>query len=100
MPINIIILNNETRKDLDRKSLKRTLPPELQDALKGLDVDMEDHEEVRDKQPKGFPNRFVVPEEVLFFDTEEEEEEEQQEEKPPVAVRTRRRRKALKNRSD
>ncbi len=95
MSINIIIINDENRKNIERKKLKRTLPPELQEALKGIDVDMEDHEEVREKQPKGFPNPFVVPEEVLFFNTESDEEEEE----TPVVVRNRRRRKNLKRRS-
>ena len=94
MSINIIIINDENRKNIERKKLKRTLPPELQEALQGLDLDMEDHEEVREKQPKGFPNPFVVPEEVLFFKQAEEEEEES-----PVVVRNRRRRKNLKRRS-
>ena len=53
------------------------MPKQVREALDnvGVDVSMESGEELRSKLSPGFPNKFVVPEEVLTFPSEEGEPE-------------------------
>lgn len=58
-----------------RSKLKKLMPKQVRESLDnaGLDVSMESGEELRGKLAPGFPNSFVVPEEVLMFSEEEDE---------------------------
>lgn len=69
--INIFIIEGPGEA---RKRLKKLLPPQVRKSLDqaGLEVDMESHEELRDKLPAGFPRKFTVPEEVLVFPSTKE----------------------------
>ena len=71
--INIFIV--EVREA--RKRMKGLLPPQVRKSLDqaGLEIDMESNEELREKLPAGFPSKFTVPEQILFFPPEEEEPE-------------------------
>ena len=71
--ITVIIIESEGAAQ--RKRLKETMPTQVREALNsaGLDVEMESGEELRKKLPRGFPDKFVVPEEVLVFPAEEED---------------------------
>ena len=58
-----------------RKNLKSLMPKQVRESLDnvGVGVSMESGEELRGKLAPGFPNSFVVPEEVLVFPPEEDE---------------------------
>lgn len=75
--INIFIIERGGGGREVRQRLKKLMPAQVREALDqaGRDVDMESGEELRDKLPKGFDRRFVVPEEVLVFPADEEEPE-------------------------
>ena len=73
MSVTIIIIEGDGA--VARKSLKDKMPASVREALDsvGRDVEMESGEQLRKKLPEGFPDEFVVPEEVLVFPEEEED---------------------------
>ncbi len=75
MSVTIIII--ESAGGTARKKLKESMPAQVREALDavGRDVDMESGEQLREGLARGFPNKFVVPEEVLTFPPDEEEPE-------------------------
>ncbi len=72
--INIFIVGGGELREA-RKRLRSTLPAQVQESLhqSGREVELESGEELRDKLPEGFPRKFIVPEQVLFFPDEEGE---------------------------
>ncbi len=82
MSVTIIILEGDgatpspsADNAVARKKLKDRMPESVREALDaaGRDIEMESGEQIRRKLPKGFPDEFVVPEEVLVFPEEEED---------------------------
>ena len=75
MSVTIIIIEGDGATA--RKNLKDKMPKSVREALDsiGHDVEMESGEQLRRKLPEGFPDEFVVPEEVLVFPAEKGESE-------------------------
>ena len=75
MSVTIIIIEGDGATA--RKKLKEKMPISVREALDsvGRDVEMESGEQMRRKLPEGFPDEFVVPEEILVFPPERGESE-------------------------
>ncbi len=73
MSVTIIVIDGDGATQ--RSNLKDKMPAQVREALDaiGKDVAMSSGEDVRRQLPAGFPDKFVVPEEILFFPDEKQE---------------------------
>ncbi len=76
MSVTIIIIEGGPGA-VERKRLKDKMPASVREALDsvGRDVEMESGEQMREKLPEGFPDEFVIKEEILTFPEEPGESE-------------------------